>query len=110
LNWAAEHIPNQLLIIQVETGPMGVPLLGYIPFIKKHDPVYPFKAMIKLSEIYGPVVGFYMGPTQPFISVCGYEAAKEALHNDDLIGRPYLPAQQERTFGKKLGSYQLKLF
>ena len=85
-------------------------MLGYIPFIKKHDPVYPFKAMIKLSEIYGPVVGFYMGPTQPFISVCGYKAAKEALHNDDIIGRPYLPAQKERTFGKKLGSYQWKLF
>nr|QSD59127.1 CYP370A15 [Diaphanosoma celebensis]QST15067.1 CYP370A5 protein [Diaphanosoma celebensis] len=84
-------------------GPRGVPLLGYIPFVKRHDPVYPFKAMMKLSEMYGPVVGFYMGPRQAFISVCGYEAVKEALHNDDIIGRPHLPAQQERTYGKNLG-------
>jgi len=60
--------------------------------------------MIKLSEIYGPVVGFYMGPTQPLISVCGYEAVKEALHNDDLSGRPHLAAARERTYGKDLGS------
>ena len=78
-------------------------MLGYIPFIKKHDPVYPFKAMIKLADIYGPVVGFYMGPTQPFISVCGYEAVKEALHNDDLNGRPLLVAR--RTYGDELGSF-----
>jgi methyl farnesoate epoxidase / farnesoate epoxidase len=87
----------------LESGPRGVPLLGYIPFIKKHDPVYPFKAMIKLSEMYGPVVGLYMGPTQPFISVCGYEAVKEALHNDDLNGRPLLVAK--RTYGEELGLF-----
>jgi methyl farnesoate epoxidase / farnesoate epoxidase len=94
----------------LETGPRGVPLLGYIPFIKKHDPVYPHKAMIKLSEVYGPVVGFYLGPTKPLISVCGYEAVKETLHNNDIIGRPNFPDLQEQTFGKKLGSYQKILF
>jgi methyl farnesoate epoxidase / farnesoate epoxidase len=91
-----------ILIYLLLTGPRGVPLLGYIPFIKKHDPVYPFRAMIKLSEMYGPVVGFYMGPTQPLISVCGHEAVKEALHNDDLNGRPSLVAR--RTYGADLGS------
>ena len=44
--------------------------------------------MHKLALIYGPVVGFYVGPRRPFVSVCGYEAIKEALHNQDLDGRP----------------------
>jgi len=45
--------------------------------------------MMKLSSIYdSSVVGFYLGPSQPFISICGYEAVKEALHNDDFNGRP----------------------
>jgi len=47
--------------------------------------------MMRLSSIYdSSVVGFYLGPSQPFISICGYEAVKEALHNDDFNGRPAL--------------------
>jgi methyl farnesoate epoxidase/farnesoate epoxidase len=30
--------------------------------------------------------GFYLGPTQPFISVVEPQAAKEALQNNDLNG------------------------
>lgn len=60
--------------------------------------------MHKLSEIYGPVVGFYLGPKQPVISVCGYDAVKEALQNDDLNGRPSNELIETRTFGKKLGT------
>ena len=72
-------------------GPRGLPIVGYIPFIGNHDPKYPYKAMMKLSSIYdSSVVGFYLGPSQPFISVCGYEAVKEALHHDDFNGRPAL--------------------
>lgn len=69
-------------------GPRGLPLVGYVPFVTYHDPKYPFKAMMKLADTYGPVVGFYLGPSQPFISVCGYEAVKEILHNDNFNGRP----------------------
>lgn len=77
-------------------------MVGFIPFVTKLD-AYPFKAMKKLSDIYGPVVGFFLGPRQPFISVCGYQAVKEALQNDDLNGRPSTAARRERTFGKSLG-------
>lgn len=80
-----------------------MPLFGYIPFLSKLDPKYPHLGLKRLGERYGPVTGFYLGPSQPFISVCGYEAVKEALYNDDLIGRPSNAARRERTFGQKLG-------
>lgn len=84
-------------------GPRGLPLAGYIPFLSKLDPEYPHLGLIKLADQYGPVTGFYLGPSQPFISVCGYEAIKEALYNDDLAGRPDNAARRERTFGQRLG-------
>jgi methyl farnesoate epoxidase/farnesoate epoxidase len=80
-----------------------LPLLGYAPFVAEHHPVYPFKAMEKLAEIYGPVVGFYIGPFQPFISVCGNEAVREASNNEDLNGRPHLASIEARTFYERLG-------
>ncbi len=58
---------------------------------------------MKLAEIYGPVVGFYLGPKQPVISICGHEAVREALLNEDLNGRPEGLAFLEKVFGKKLG-------
>lgn len=60
--------------------------------------------MIKLSQIYGPVTGYYVGPSQFFVSVCGYEAVREALNNQDLDGRPDSAARRERNFGKRLGN------
>lgn len=59
--------------------------------------------MKKLAKTYGPVAGFYVGPNQPFISVVGPQAVKEALHNDDLNGRPSNSVILARTFGEKLG-------
>lgn len=78
-------------------------MLGYIPFLGKHDPDFPHKAMKKLADLYGSVTGFYLGPVQANISVCGYAAVKEALVNKDLDGRPSSAARRERTFGKRLG-------
>ena len=80
-----------------------MPLIGFLPFLKKYDSK-PHKALIKLSKIYGPVTGFYLGPSQFFVSVCGYEAVREALNNDDLNGRPDTAIRRERTFGKRLGN------
>jgi hypothetical protein len=79
-----------------------MPLLGYAPFLrKKKEPLV--KTMQKLAKIYGPVTGFYLGPTQPFISVFGPEAVKEALQNNDLNGRPSSAILRTRTFGESLG-------
>lgn len=57
----------------------------------------------KLAKTYGPVTGFYVGPTQSLISVAGQKAVKEALHNDDLNGRPDGTIFRSRTFGQSLG-------
>ncbi len=82
-------------------------MVGYAPFLNEHHPTYPFIAMQKLSEIYGPVVGCYLGPKRPFISVCGYEAVREALLNEDLDGRPHTPVNEARTFHQRLGKFFL---
>ena len=85
-----------------------MPLVGYMPFLKKHD-AKPYMALLKLSQIYGTVTGFYMGPSFT-VSVCGYEAVVEALHNEDLNGRPDSAARRERTFGKRLGELFIRYF
>ena len=51
------------------------------------------------------MTGFYLGATQPFISVVGPQAVKEALHNSDLNGRPTGAILLSRTFGESLGKY-----
>lgn len=90
----------------VAKGPIGLPIVGYVPFMNKHDPSgYTFKSFAKMSEKYGSVVGFFLGPSQPFIAVCGYEAVKEALHNQDLDGRINTNSVKIRTFGERLGLF-----
>ncbi len=84
------------------TGPRGVPLLGFAPFLPKNEPF--FRAMQKMAKKYGSVTGFYLGPFLPFISVDGKTAVKEALHNNDLNGRPSGTLVISRTFGEKLGN------
>lgn len=62
-----------------------------------------FSAMPELSRRFGPVVGFFLGPSQPVIAVCSREVAKEALLNTDLDGRPDHFNVTSLTFGEKLG-------
>lgn len=57
-----------------------------------------------LAQTYGPVTGMFLGPVTPFISVVGYEAVKEVLHNDDIISRPAAALIQSRSFGERLGN------
>ena len=78
-------------------GPRGLPLVGYAPFINRHDPIYPHRAMMKLAAKYGPVTGFYMGPKQPLISVCGADAVRQVLKNEDLNARPITAALKEQN-------------
>lgn len=80
-------------------------MLGYLPFLSNGKPVH--RIMKELSTKYGPVVGFYIGPSQPFITVVGPDAVKQALHNDDLNGRPSTSVILARTFGEKLGMQPL---
>jgi methyl farnesoate epoxidase/farnesoate epoxidase len=79
-----------------------MPLLGFAPFLPKNEPF--FRVIQKMAEKYGPVTGFYLGSFLPFISVDGKKAVKEALHNNDLNGRPSGTLLKSRTFGEKLGN------
>ncbi|XP_076032688.1 methyl farnesoate epoxidase-like isoform X2 [Oratosquilla oratoria] len=58
--------------------------------------------MATLSAKYGPVVGIFFG-SQPAVIINGYTAVREALHNEDLNGRPDSVLLSERTWGKRLG-------
>lgn len=78
-----------------------MPLVGYIPFLATGD--QPQNFLKKLGDVYGPVTGLFLGPTQPFIIVRGYEAVKEALLNDDLNGRMDSSIIRARSYGKRIG-------
>ncbi len=93
----------KMLYVYKNTGPRGLPLLGYAPFLSSWDPKYPHKALKKLSDVYGPVTAIYLGLSPPIISVCGHEAVKEALFNEDLNGRPQVASTLGRTFWEQLG-------
>lgn len=70
------------------------------------DPTYPHKGMEMLAAKYGPVVGFYLGHSQPVISVCGFDAVREALMNDSFNSRPFTTSLKDRTSGKVTGMLQ----
>jgi hypothetical protein len=42
---------------------------------------------MRLADKYGPVCGFYIGPTQPFVCVSGAVAVRETLLNEYLAGK-----------------------
>ncbi|XP_072286143.1 cytochrome P450 2G1-like [Pyxicephalus adspersus] len=73
-------------------GPTPLPLIGNLLNIKIGSLVSSF---IKLHEQYGPVYTLYFG-SDPVIVICGYEAVKKALidQNDDFGARGNLPTLQ----------------
>lgn len=82
-----------------------MPIIGYIPFLKRLHPVHTHLGLKKLNDAYGPVTGVFLGPWQPFVSVTGFKAVREALLNDDLAGRVVTASKKERSFGLQLGNY-----
>lgn len=92
----------QRFILYCSLGPRGLPLLGYAPFLLFGGATY--KLLQKLAKTYGPVAGFFMGPSQAFVSVVGAKAVREALFNDDLIGRPSTNVIRNLTYGEALGN------
>ena len=69
------------------TGPRGLPIVGYLPYLSQDDAKYLHKSLMRLADIYGPVCGFYIGPTQPFVCVSGAVAVRETLLNEYLAGK-----------------------
>ncbi|XP_073454688.1 cytochrome P450 2G1-like isoform X2 [Aquarana catesbeiana] len=78
-------------------GPTPLPLIGNLLNIKMGSMANSF---VKLSEQYGSVYTLYFG-LNPIIVICGYEAVKEALidQNDDFGARGKLPTISQFTKG-----------
>lgn len=76
------HAENQL------PGPIGIPILGYIPFLGK----YPYKVITKLGETYGPIFKVPFG-LRTAIVLNDYETIVEAYSKDiSFSGRPLVPS------------------
>ena len=65
-------------------GPLGVPLLGYLPFLNVFDLGGSFA---KLGSKYGDVFSLRTG-TKMSVVLNSYEAVKSAFSNPDLLARP----------------------
>ncbi|KAK8756659.1 hypothetical protein V5799_000640 [Amblyomma americanum] len=64
-------------------GPNGVPILGYIPFIRK-----PFHIVFKeLSEEYGPIFRLRLG-SKDVVVLNDLTSVREGLANPDVLYRP----------------------
>ncbi|KAG8182770.1 hypothetical protein JTE90_023405 [Oedothorax gibbosus] len=63
-------------------GPIGLPLIGYVPFLGK----FPSGTLWKLSKIYGDVFSFYVG-RRLIVCVNDYKKIKEVLNI--VLTRPY---------------------
>ncbi|XP_035208263.1 vitamin D 25-hydroxylase-like [Stegodyphus dumicola] len=64
-------------------GPIGVPLLGYLPFLERES----FLTFKKLSEKYGNIFSLYLGRSLVVV-LNDYKLIKEAFSQQALLGRP----------------------
>nr|XP_054929265.1 uncharacterized protein LOC126535771 [Dermacentor andersoni] len=64
-------------------GPKGVPILGYIPFMRK-----PFHVIFhELSKVHGPIVGLRLG-SKDVVVLNDLASIREGLANPDVLYRP----------------------
>ncbi|KAK6186103.1 hypothetical protein SNE40_008204 [Patella caerulea] len=98
----AKIILNLVRENNLPPGPIGVPVLGYLPFFGTH----PHLTFNKLREKYGDIFSIKMG-SFPAIVISGKALIKETLvtRGDDFSGRPnfYLASlfgEHTLTFGR----------
>ncbi|XP_035215781.1 cytochrome P450 18a1-like, partial [Stegodyphus dumicola] len=64
-------------------GPIGLPIVGYAPFLGKKPQI----TLRNLSRKYGDIFSFYIGP-QLIICINDYHLAKEILTHPLTLARP----------------------
>ncbi|XP_035208770.1 cytochrome P450 18a1-like [Stegodyphus dumicola] len=64
-------------------GPVGLPLVGYLPFLDKES----FKSFKKLTEKYGNIFSLYLGRNFTVV-LNDYKLIKEAFNQQALLDRP----------------------
>ncbi|CAG2170330.1 unnamed protein product, partial [Oppiella nova] len=65
-------------------GPVGLPVVGYSPFLGKH----PHKVITKLGVKYGSVFTLQLGVNNVVV-LNDWEAVRDALNKDAFLGRPF---------------------
>jgi ecdysteroid 25-hydroxylase len=64
-------------------GPIGIPILGYLPFI---DPNKPYETFSNLAKKYGNIFGVQLGSIYTVV-LCDANIIREALKKDEFTGR-----------------------
>uniref|UniRef100_A0A336MQD5 CSON015291 protein n=1 Tax=Culicoides sonorensis TaxID=179676 RepID=A0A336MQD5_CULSO len=64
-------------------GPMGIPLLGYLPFL---DPAEPYITLTKLSQKYGSIYGVQLGKIFTVV-LSDVGLIRDTLKRDEFTGR-----------------------
>jgi ecdysteroid 25-hydroxylase len=64
-------------------GPIGIPILGYLPFI---DPKKPYETFAKLSSKYGNIFSVQLGSIYTVV-LCDANNIREALKKEEFTGR-----------------------
>ncbi|RWS02731.1 Cytochrome P450 18a1-like protein [Dinothrombium tinctorium] len=64
-------------------GPLGLPLIGYVPFITKK----PHEKFVALSKKYGNVFSVKLGVNKSVV-LADWASIKEALSKEECLGRP----------------------
>ncbi|XP_025015985.1 cytochrome P450 2J6-like [Tetranychus urticae] len=82
--WLIKYLFNFInRIHKLPPGPWGLPIVGYLPFIKKDA----YIQMTELAKKYGPVFSFKCGQFDVVV-INGTELMKEALVNEQILDRP----------------------
>ncbi|KAL4714022.1 hypothetical protein ACJJTC_008376 [Scirpophaga incertulas] len=64
-------------------GPWGIPILGYLPFIDRHQP---HLTLTQLSKTYGPIYGIGMGNIYAVV-LSDHKLVREAFSKEVFTGR-----------------------
>ncbi|XP_023243812.1 cytochrome P450 2F2-like [Centruroides sculpturatus] len=64
-------------------GPLGLPIVGYLPFIIKDAPQKLYKLRVK----YGDIISIYLGSRYTVI-LNDYSSIKEGLNDSNILARP----------------------
>ncbi|KAG8175380.1 hypothetical protein JTE90_007391 [Oedothorax gibbosus] len=62
---------------------MGLPILGYLPFMTQK----PYVKLTELSRKYGPIYRVQLG-SREVVVLCDFNTIKDAFVRDDFVGRP----------------------
>ena len=92
-NWYGKaRIPEKF-----PTGPLGLPLIGYTPFLKRNF----FGVIEELHMKYGGIFSVNIGPKKRTVVIGDYEILKDIFKHDELTYRPPSPHNAVFRHGDK---------